>query len=301
MSESRVQTAKGGARGAEHQRVGFIGLGNIGLPMAKNIAEAGLALTVFDVNPDAMRQLTPSGARLAENPAAVGRECAIVGVCVRDDHDVRQVLLGEDGLLGSAQADAIIAIHSTIRPRTVLELAAAASEHGVHVLDVGITGGAPGAMARTLCYMAGGEAALIDRCRPVFETSAKTIVHTGPLGSGMATKLCNNLITYIEFLAAFEASRLANRAGVSQESLTAVTQANGVMTPTMQAYLARWGATGPGGLSDAQREWFVGLAEKDLAITLEFARDLGVSLPATALCSQLMVDVGGLKERRSQH
>jgi 3-hydroxyisobutyrate dehydrogenase len=228
---SRLQTAKGGARGAKDQRVGFIGLGNIGLPMAKNIADAGFALTVFDVNPESMRHVAASGARLAENPAAVGRECAIIGVCVRDDHDVRQVLLGDDGLLGSAQADAIIAIHSTIRTRTVLEVAAIGSERGVHVLDVGITGGAPGATAKTLCYMAGGEAVLIDRCRPVFETSAN----------------------------------------------------------------------GPGGLSDAQREWFVGLAEKDLAITLEFARDLGVSLPATALCSQLMVDVGGLKERRSQH
>jgi 3-hydroxyisobutyrate dehydrogenase-like beta-hydroxyacid dehydrogenase len=284
-------------RTAKHASVGFIGLGSIGLPMAKNIVTGGFPLTVFDVSPDPLRELVACGARAAASPAAVGRECGVIGICVNTDQQVEQVFVGEGGLLGAARPDTIIAIHSTIRPRSVAKLASLASEHGVHVIDVGITGGPHGAAAQTLCYMAGGEAALIERCRPVFQTSAKTIVATGPLGSGMATKLCNNLITYLEFLAGSEAFRLAEKAKVPREALTAVTQANGVMTPLMQMFLA--GMAGPASeATRAGREAFVQLAEKDLAITLEFARDLGVSLPATALGSQLMADLVGLKDRQ---
>lgn len=297
MEQTQLREKRSGAQGSEHASVGFVGVGSIGFPMAKNILTGGFPLTVFDVSPEPLRELAACGARVAVSPADVGRECGIIGICVNNDQQVEQALLGDGGILGSASPDAIVAIHSTIRPRTVLRLASVASEHGVHVLDVGITGGPHGAAAKALCYMAGGEAALIERCRSVFETSAKTIVPTGPLGSGMATKLCNNLITYLEFLAGFEAFRLAQAANVTRDALTAVTQANGVMTPLMQSFLVGMGAP----VSEptiARREAFVGLAEKDLAITLEFARDLGVPLPATALCSQLMAEVAGLKERR---
>jgi 3-hydroxyisobutyrate dehydrogenase len=276
--------------------VGFIGVGSIGLPMAKNIVTGGFPLCVFDVSAGPLRELEACGARVSASPAEVGRVCGIIGICVNTDKQVTQVMLGDGGLLSSARPDTIIAIHSTVRPRTVLELASVASEHGVHVLDVGITGGPHGAAAKALCYMAGGEVTLIERCRPVFETSAKTIVLTGPLGSGMAAKLCNNLITYLEFLAGSEAFRLVEKASVSREAFTAVTQANGVMTPFMQMFLAGMG--GPASeVNRAGREAFVQLAEKDLSITLELARDLGVSLPATALASQLMADMVGLKDR----
>lgn len=284
-------------------KVGFVGVGNIGFPMARNIAEGGFSLIAFDVSPEPLRQLAERGARAAVSPAEVGRDCEIIGLCVRDDAQVEQALLGDGGLLAAAKPGAIIAIHSTIRPRTVVRLAAIAAERGVHVLDVAITGGAYRAEAKTLCYMAGGDAALIDRCRPVFQTSAASIVPTGALGSGMATKLCNNLVTYLQFLATFEALHLAKRAGVSQDVLTAVTQANGVMTPPMLGYLGLWQSLAAGAPTDALRdelEKFANLAEKDLAITLEFARDLGVSLPGTGLCSQLMAAVFGLKERRAR-
>jgi 3-hydroxyisobutyrate dehydrogenase len=278
-------------------RVGFVGLGNIGLPMARNVARAGFALTVFDLDPAPGAVLAADGAALAPSLAHVGRECDLIGICVRDDREVEQALLGDDGLVPAARPGTIVAVHSTIRPRTVVALAAAAARHGVHVLDVPVAGGAQGAAARTLCYMAGGEAALVEQCRRVFASSASTIVLTGPVGSGMRTKLCNNLLTYLGFLAAHEAMRLAAAAGLARDTVLAATQATGVMTGSMRAYLdarGRFDADAHDATLRRQFEKFADLGEKDLGIALEVADELGLSLPAAALCRQLVADVYGV-------
>lgn len=278
-------------------RVGFVGLGNIGLPMARNIASAGFALTVFDLNPAPLHEMARHGARVAASLADVAHAAECIGVCVRDDAQVHQVLTGETGVLHAAAPGTVVAVHSTIRPRTVVALAAAGAARDVHVLDVPITGGAHGAEARTLCYMAAGDADAIERCRPVFATSASHVVLTGGLGSGMATKLANNLMMYLGFVAAFEATRLAVRAGIAEDVLTAVTQANGVLTRPMLAYLGLLkliDASPQDAALRQQLERFTDLADKDLAITLEYAAELGVTLPAAAACRQLMPRVYGL-------
>jgi 3-hydroxyisobutyrate dehydrogenase-like beta-hydroxyacid dehydrogenase len=269
--------------------------------MARNLATAGFALTVFDLAPEPLARLAAEGARVAASLREMAGACEIVEVCVRDDAQVEDVLFGGDGLVGAARPDTIVAVHSTIRPRTVVRLAARAAAGRVHVLDVPITGAARGAEARTLCYMAGGDAALIERCRPVFETSGSRIVHTGALGSGMATKLCNNVMMYLGFLAAFEATSLAEGAGVSEDTLKSVTEANGVMTRPMLYYLEFRKRV----LADAgdvamreQVEKLTDLAEKDLAIAVEFARELGVSLPGAAACERLMAAVYGRDGRQ---
>ena len=146
-------------------------------------------------------------------------------------------MLGADGLLAGAAPGTVIAIHSTILPRTVREIGAAASARGVAVVDACVTGGPMGAEQGRLTYMVGGEAADLERCRPVFATAARTIVHTGALGTGAATKLCNNLMTYLGFLAAFEATTLARAAGLSTEAFEEVTRSNGNLTDQMQAFL----------------------------------------------------------------
>ena len=276
--------------------VGFVGVGNIGFPMARNLATAGFAPLVFDVAPEPLAQLAAAGARIAASLPEVARESDIIEVCVRDDAQVEDVLFGPDGLVGAARPETIIPVHSTIRPRTVVRLAERAAASGVHVLDVPITGAARGAEARTLCYMAGGDAALLERCRPVFETSGSRIVHTGALGSGMATKLCNNVMMYCGFLAASEATILAEGAGLSEEAFKSVTEANGVMTRPMLYYLEfrKRVLAGTGG--DALREQvekLTDLAEKDLEIAIEFGRELGVSLPGAAACERLMATVYG--------
>ncbi len=280
--------------------VGFVGVGNIGFPMARNLATAGFPLLVFDVASEPLARLAAEGARVAASLREVAGACEIIAVCVRDDAQVEEVLFARDGLVGAARPDTIVAVHSTIRPRTVVRLAARAAGAGVHVLDVPISGAARGAEARTLCYMAGGDAALIERCRPVFETSGSRIVHAGALGSGMATKLCNNVMMYLGFLAAFEATILAEGAGLSDDTLKSVTEANGVMTRPMLFYLdfrKRVLAGTDGAALREQVEKLTDLAEKDLAIAIEFGRELGLSLPGAAACARLMATVYGVEER----
>jgi 3-hydroxyisobutyrate dehydrogenase len=245
-------------------RAGFVGLGAIGRPMAARLCAAGLPTTVHDLVPGAV-----------------------------------DPLLAADGVLAGAAPGAVIAIHSTILPRTVREVGALAAERGVAVVDACVTGGPQGAEAGRLTYMVGGDPADLERCRPVFATAAKTIVHTGPLGTGAATKLCNNLMTYLGFLAAFEATLLARASGLAREAFEEVTRSNGNLTDQMQAFLMLHRLP-----AEQQRDpdfqamlrGYTTLAEKDLAVTLAFAREHGVALPGAALCQQLMARVYGLQD-----
>ncbi len=282
-------------------RAGFIGLGEMGAPMARWLVEKSLETAVYDLRPESVEELRKAGARPAASCRELAGQADVIGVCVRDDADVRAAVLGPDGALAGASAGAIVALHSTIRPSTVLEVARAASQRGVGVVDAPITGGAAGARNGTLCYMVGGEAELVERCRPVFETSASRIVHTGALGTGAATKLCNNLMTYLSFLSAFEATHLADCAGLSRDALFEVTRANGNLTDPMRAYLGLHAAAAERGEDEsfqAMLRGYTELAEKDLAVTLEFAREQGVALPGAALCQQLMARVYGLRDEK---
>src|SRR5690606_7607009 len=133
----------------------------------------------------------------------------VVSLCVRDDADVRAVVFGDEGVLAGAAAGAVVVVHSTVQPETVIAVGEAAAARGVGVVDACVTGGAAGAAAGALTVMAGGEPANLERARPVLEAFAKKIVATGPLGSGCKVKLCNNLMTYLAWTAAYEATLLA--------------------------------------------------------------------------------------------
>lgn len=282
-------------------RAGFIGLGNIGAPMAERLVQGGVDTIVFDLRADACAGLAALGARVASSCAEVAAGADLIGVCVRDDDEVRRVTLGSDGLLAAAPAGRLIALHSTILPSTVKEIGRAAATRGVDVVDAPITGAAAGAQSGTLTYMVGGDADLLERCRPIFATSAKTIVHCGELGSGAAAKLCNNLIGYLSFLAAFEATSLARRAGLGLDALFEVMRSNGYLNETIMGFARRRqevGEQSDDGSWQGLARNFTDLAEKDLAVTLAFAREQGVTLPGTALCQQLMARVYGLRDDR---
>ncbi len=281
-------------------RAGFIGLGNIGRPMAQWLVKKQLPTTVFDVVAEGVEELVREGAKAAGSPREVASASDVIGVCVRDDADVRDVVFGDDGLLAGAERGAVIALHSTILPSTVKAVGEAAAEHGVGVVDAQITGARAGAVAGTLTYMAGGEPEHLERCRPFFETSAAKIIHTGALGSGAATKLCNNLMTYLGFAAAYEANLLAKAAGLSLESLDEVTRSNGNLNGQMSAFLGLHRADTDRSSPDFQAAIlnFANLAEKDLAVTLAFARECGITLPATGLCQQLMPRIYGLIDEK---
>jgi 3-hydroxyisobutyrate dehydrogenase len=279
-------------------RAGFVGLGNIGLPMAKRLA-AGLPTTVFDVVPDPVRACEAAGATGAASPREVAAASDVVGVCVRDDDDVRAVVAGADGLLEGAARGTVIAIHSTVQPQTVEEVAAIAAERGVALFDACVTGGAAVAEQGGLTVMAGGDAAAIERAQPFFACFASKVVHTGPIGSGCKMKLCNNLMTYLAWTSIYEATMLARAAGLSQEVLEEVTGSNGNLTEPMRRFILAHKLPEEVRKTEGFQKnmrLYTEVAEKDLAATLALARECGITLPGTATASQIMARVYGLDD-----
>ena len=198
-----------GGRMSDQQRIGFIGLGNIGKPMAKHLAEGNFDLYVYDVMPQAVDELLALGAKTI-SPKEMAQTCEHIGLCVRDSKDIESLLYGDDGLLEQGIKGTIIAIHSTVTQINVIKWVDEAKAYGIDIIDAPMTGGASGAEEGTLCYMVGGDIALLDKSRPIFETSAEKIIHAGPVGMGVALKLCNNLMT-TDFASSISLNRWAAR------------------------------------------------------------------------------------------
>ena len=286
-------------------RIGFIGLGNQGKPIAAHFAPQGFETVVFDVAPDPVSELVAGGARAAQTPKEVGQNADLVGLCVPEDKHVLSVVFGEansggggGGLLDGMDEGGILLLHSTILPATVTRVAEAAAEKGIEVLDACVTGGAMRAEARQLTYLVGGSEAAFAKAQPYFDaTTDVTPIHAGELGNGAKLKLCVNLITYIQWAAAFESMALAKAAGLPQEVLEAAGRSNGQMTDMMQQFLALHKTPPEVQASDAVQE-MVGrnmhIAEKDLAWALSLARESGVTLPVGGLVSQSMARIYGV-------
>jgi len=209
------------------------------------------------------------------------------------------VMTGTAGVLAGAAAGAVVAIHSTILPDTALALAADAAPRGVEVLDACVTGGAARAAQKQLTFLVGGPAPALERARPLLEVSAVKIIHAGALGNGAKLKLCLNLVTYLQWAAAFESFALAKAVGLPQELLEEAGRANGQLTPLMQAFLALHKAPESARKSDGMQALLRGymqVAEKDLAWALELARRAGVSLPVGGLVAQQMARIYGVAD-----
>lgn len=263
--------------------IGFIGLGNIGKPMAKHLLKLSDPVWVYDVAEPPLAELAALGANIAADAGELAEQCRFIGVCVRDDNDVDLLLQGPRGLLELARPDTVVAIHSTVTQAALLRWAELGAARGFHIIDAPITGGAAGAEAASLCYMVGGDNRIVERCTPIFATSGGKIVHSGPLGTGIALKLCNNLMAYAAFTAMYEANKLAEACGLSLEKLKEVGQANGVVTPQMRAFID--GQTAVASQGEAALNAVFGptarLGSKDLDAALASAAQLQVDLPAT--------------------
>jgi 3-hydroxyisobutyrate dehydrogenase len=272
--------------------IGFIGLGNIGKPMAIRLLQLDEPVLVYDVARAPVDELVQLGAVAAADLAELAGKCRMIGICVRDEREVENLLHG-GGLLDNAQADTVLAIHSTVSRDAVLRWHDAARLASLHLVDAPITGGASGAAAGTLCYMVGGAAPIVERCRPVFETSGNKVIHAGGVGAGIALKLCNNLMTYASFVAIHEAAKLAAGCGLATELLFEVGKSNGVVTPVMAAFISNRSQLqqkGPEALAAAFGP-HAALGVKDLAAALQTAGQLGISLPAAQLNSELIEGV----------
>ncbi|MFA1546288.1 NAD(P)-dependent oxidoreductase [Actinomadura chokoriensis] len=175
-------------------RVGFIGLGSQGAPMARRIIGAGFETTLWARRPASLEPFADTPAKVAGTPAELAAASDLVCVCVVNDEDVAEVVGGEHGVLSCLREGGVIAVHSTVHPGTCRRLAAEAESKGVALVDAPVSGGGPAAEEGRLLVMAGGDPATVESCRPVFASYADPIVYLGPLGSGQVTKLLNNVL-----------------------------------------------------------------------------------------------------------
>jgi 3-hydroxyisobutyrate dehydrogenase-like beta-hydroxyacid dehydrogenase len=270
-----------------NKKIGFIGLGNMGEPMATNIAKAGFDLTVYDIRAEPLHTLEKLGAKVARSPQEIGERCDIIETIVVNDAQVEEVMLGKDGggVLAGARPGSILVIHSTVHPKTCQRIAAFAKDKNVGVLDAAVSGAEAGARAGTLSLMVGGDPALLEVCRPVFNAIGKNIFHMGEVGMGEVAKLANNLMAIINMQSTREGLRLARLAGIDEQKMLEVVKASTGNSWAVQSWeamrqTAAQYTTGPKGMAQ--------VGYKDISLAVTVGHDVGASLPIAALVSQLM-------------
>ena len=270
-------------------RLGYVGLGNIGGPMAGSLAAWAGGLTVFDLSSDAVAKVVEKGATAAESLADLAASADIIGICVLDDAQVRTVVAGPDGLLSAARPGTVITVHSTIAPETAVELADLCAAREVTLLDAAISGGAMGAASGRLAIMVGGQRAAYETLKEPFALTADMLVHAGPeVGAGTRMKLARNLLHFISFTATTEAARLAEAAGIDITKLGKVVRHSDAVTGGAGAIMLR-DTTAPVERDDPWYGILTGvrtLGEKDLTLALALGEELGVDLPLGQLALQ---------------
>lgn len=275
---------------------GFIGLGQIGAPMARQLLEWPGGLTVCDAVAAATEPFADAGALVAATPAEVAERAGVISVMVRDDAQVEEVLFGDDGICPAARPGTVVAIHSTVEAATPARLAEAAGAHGVLVVDAPVSGGAIGAHEGTLAVMVGGDPEAVEAARPVLEQLGTLVAHLGPIGAGTRAKLARNLITFASFAAVGEALRLAEVAGVDLAQLGEVVRHSDRITGGPGAIMLRR-ETGPLDADDGLRSIFEhtrDLGEKDLRLAIALGRELNVDVPVAQLALEELADALGV-------
>jgi len=258
-------------------RVGFIGVGSQGAPMARRIAESGHDLTVWARRPESLDQFDGLAVHRAATPSEVGARSAVVGICVVADSDVDEVVTGPDGVLEGMSAGGTLLIHSTIHPDTCRRIASVARAAGVDVLDAPVSGGGRAAAKGQLLVMVGGDSTVLDRCRPILETFGDPIRHVGPLGAGQTAKLVNNALFAATLSMANEALGLGVALGLDEHELMESLQhgsANCAALGLAASMRARLGEPGGGSAGVA------GLLTKDLDLVSELAERQGADVRA---------------------
>lgn len=265
------------------ERIGFIGLGIMGKPMARNLVKAGYELVVHNRSRGAVDELTAESDAItaASNPREVAEQVETVILMLPDSPDVSAVVFGDDGLLEAMGPGKLLIDMSTIAPATAIEVSRALAERGASALDAPVSGGDKGAIAGTLSIMVGGEAADFERARPIFEAVGKTIVHVGAAGAGQTVKACNQVVVAINYAAVSEALVLGAKAGVDPAKIIEVLNGGLAASRVMEM-------RGPTMVEHNFQPGFrVNLHRKDLGIALSTGKEHGVPLPVTALIGQL--------------
>lgn len=262
-------------------RVGYIGLGLMGAPIARNILEAGFPLTVHNRSRQAVRELVGLGANEAFSPREVAQVSDVVFTNLPDSPDVEMVALGKEGILEGGREGMVFVDNSTIKPETARNIADTLSEKGIAALDAPVSGGDVGAKAGTLAIMVGGPKAAFERVLPVFEAMGKTITYVGESGAGQVAKACNQIMVAAQMTALAELLILAQKSGVDPRRVVEAIQGGAAQCWSLDVKPQRLfsGERGPG--------FKAYMMHKDLGIVLDTARTYGVPLPAAGLHTQL--------------
>ena len=259
------------------ERVGFIGLGIMGGPMARNLMEAGYELTVHNRSPEKAEELGEAGATVAATPGEAAENSDVIITMLPDSPQVREVVAGEEGVLEGISQGSLVVDMSTISPVVTEELAEAVKQKGASMLDAPVSGGDVGAIEGTLSIMVGGGEADFERASPLFEVMGTTVTHVGPAGAGQVTKAANQIVVALTIEAVSEALVLGSRGGVAPEKILDVLggglAGNKVMEVKREKFLSH--KFDPGFRSE--------LHHKDLGIALAAGREYGVVLPVTAV------------------
>lgn len=267
-------------------RVGFIGLGDIGAPMAINIAKAGFELTVFDLRESAMVELAGHGARPAASVAELASQVDVLCTCVLYDHQVRDIFLGDDGILANARPGCVALVHSTIFPNTVEELARLGEGRGIEVVDAPISGASTRSREGTLSMMVGGSEEALKTARPVLQTVAAHIFPVGVPGHAQIAKLGNNIMALCNQVVAMEAVRFAEAFGLDRERLFEIARVSSGASWAVDTYehFDRYGIEHTlAGSDELPHE-----LGKDLRTVVSIAQEDKTYLPLVALCSHLL-------------
>ncbi len=269
-------------------RVGFIGLGIMGKPMARNLLKAGYSLTVHNRSRGPVDELVSAGATAAASPRTVAERSDVVITIVPDSPDVQQVVLDRDGVLEGLRPGVVYVDMSTISPIVTQEIARAVEAKGAQMLDAPVSGGEKGATEGTLSIMVGGPHEVFVQIRPIFEALGKNIVHIGGHGAGQVTKACNQIVVALTIQAVSEALTLAAKAGVDpakvRQALLGGFAQSRVLDLHGQRMLER----------NFKPGFKVALHQKDLNIALSTGRSLGVPLPGTAVVQEAFTALTGL-------
>jgi len=269
-------------------RIGFLGLGNMGAPMAANLVKAGHAVSGFDPVAAARERLAAAGGAPAGSIAEAVRQAEVVISMLPEGRHVRAAYLEPAGVLESAPPGALLIDCSTIDVATARAVAEAASARGFAMLDAPVSGGVGGATAGTLTFMVGGDPAAFDRGRPILEAMGKAVIHAGPSGNGQAAKICNNMMLGIQMISVCEAMALAEKLGLSHQTLFEIASKSSGQCWSLTSYCP---VPGPVPSSPANRGYTPGftvaMMRKDLKLAQEAAQAVGARTPLGAGAYQL--------------
>jgi 3-hydroxyisobutyrate dehydrogenase len=264
-------------------KVGFIGLGNMGMPMAQNLLKAGYEVTGFDLNADATQLLAANGGTSANSVADACKAAEVVITMLPAGEQVREVYLGAGGVLASAAPGTLLIDSSTIDVQTARDVAQAAQDSGLAMVDAPVSGGVTGAEAATLTFMVGGSDDAFERAQLVLEKMGKTIVHAGGPGNGQAAKVCNNMILGASMIVVCEAFLLAEKLGLDAQKLFDISSKSSGQCWSMTSYCP---VPGPVPASPANRDYKAGFTAammlKDLKLAQTAARATHATTPLGA-------------------